>query len=100
VTGNGLCDSHGHCSFDKGDRSAHCFCNEGYSGKDCSTKGNSATYDGFSVQMGLLITLLIIALILVGAVGFLAYKVTEFRKVQQYSSYSSLPGTEMVERVI
>eukprot|EP01031_Cornospumella_fuschlensis_P000941 gene941-1184_t len=47
--------------------------------------------------MGLLITLLIVAAILVGAVGYLALKVTEFRKMQ---TYSQLSGTEMVERVI
>ena len=66
-------------------------------------KGSSGStaYDGFSVQLGLLITLLLIALGLTGGIVYLSYQVAEFRKQQVSSHYSSLPGgeSEMVETV-
>ena len=103
VTGNGLCDSHGHCAFDKKAKKPYCFCNEGYSGSACNHKGSSGNsgYDGKSVQIGLLVTLLLIALGLTGGVIYMAYEVQEFRKQQISSHYNSLPGgdREMVETV-
>ncbi len=61
----------------------------------------SEYYDGFSVQLGLLITLLIIALGLTGGIVYLSYQISEFRKHQITSNYSQLPGGEheMVETV-
>lgn len=103
ITSNGLCDSHGHCAYDYKSKQAYCFCNSGYSGNDCSSKSSSSTaaYDGFSVQLGLLITLLVITLILIGGIGFIVYKITILRK--QQNAYDSLPSshgvTEMVETV-
>jgi hypothetical protein len=102
VTKNGLCDSHGHCSFDKTLKKAYCYCNSGYSGSDCSTKSSSpTTYDGFSVQLGLLITLLLVALGLTGGMVYLSLKIGEFRKQQIGSHYKTLPGgeSELVETV-
>lgn len=103
VTGNGLCDSHGHCAFDKKAKKPYCYCNEGYSGSACSHKGSSskAGYDGQSVQIGLLVTLLLVALGLTGGVIYMAYEVQEFRKQQISSHYNTLPGgdREMVETV-
>lgn len=102
VTGNGLCNSHGHCAYDYHAKKSYCYCNSGYSGAACDQKGSgsSDTYDGYSVQLGLLITLLILALGLTGGVVFMAYKVAEFRKEQISSHYTSLPSeSEMVETV-
>ena len=49
--------------------------------------------------MGLLITLLIVALLLIGVVGFMVYKIALFRK-EASSSYGLIAGgTEMVETV-
>jgi hypothetical protein len=56
------------------------------------------TYDGFSVQLGLLITLLIVTLSLLGGIGFLVHRVTQLRK-EQISDNSSHSGTEMIETV-
>jgi len=100
ITGNGLCDSHGLCHYDDTSRKAYCYCNSGYSGSDCSSQGQEAApYDGYSVQMGLLITLMILAILLVVVVGFLVYRITELRK-QHNSDYGALPsGAEMVETV-
>jgi len=103
ITHNGLCDSHGHCAFDHSKKSSYCYCNDGYYGSSCSNKGSgeTTTYDGFSVQLGLLITLLLIAMGLTGGVVYLAYEIAEFRKQQIDSNYSSLPDgeSEMVETV-
>lgn len=101
VTGNGLCDSHGLCKYDKHAKQAYCYCNEGYSGSSCSTKSGSESYDGFSVQLGLLITLLIVVIVLAGGMVYLALKIAEFRKQQISSHYKTLPGgeNELVETV-
>ncbi len=52
------------------------------------------------MQLGLLITLLIIALALTGGVVYLAFRVGQFRKDQVSSHYTHLPSeSEMVETV-
>jgi hypothetical protein len=101
ITKNGLCDSHGICHYDTVNRKPYCYCNTGYAGKDCSQSATAAaTYDGYSVQLGLLITLMIVAILLVGGVGYLVWRISEMRK-EHSSDYSALPGgsTEMVETV-
>lgn len=101
VTANGLCDSHGHCAMDDTRSVPYCFCNEGYYGDSCaSTKVPSTeTYDGYSVQVGFLVTLLIITVVLTGGLMFMGFQVMEFRKEQIGSHYKSLAGgeNEMVE---
>lgn len=108
VTSKGLCSSHGHCAYDPKKKVPYCYCNEGYSGSDCSQKSSSSSkdssddeYDGFSVQLGLLITLLIIALGLTGGVVYLAWQIGEYRKEQISNNYNTLPGSEaeMVDTV-
>ena len=107
MTKNGLCSSHGHCAFDDQSKKPYCYCNEGYSGSDCSQKSSSSDgsssdeYDGFSVQLGLMITLLIIAMGLTGGVVYLAWQIGEYRKEQVSNHYSSLAGSEaeMVDTV-
>lgn len=104
MTGNGLCDSHGHCAVDVKTRKPYCFCNEGYHGAACNSRSSgsgSGSYDGYSVQIGLLVTLLLIAMGLTGGVVYMAYEVQEFRKQQISSHYSTLSNgdREMVETV-
>lgn len=102
MTSNGLCNSHGHCAYDYTTKKSYCYCNEGYYGSSCSStsSGSSAIYDGYSVQIGLLVTLLVLALGLTGAVIYMAFKIAEYRKDQINTNYKSLPGDhEMVETV-
>jgi len=103
VTSKGLCDSHGHCAFDYVSKKAYCYCNEGYSGSDCSSQSSSTstTYDGFSVQLGLLITLLLIAAGLTAGIAYMAFQISEYRKHQISNNYKSLSGgeAEMTETV-
>jgi uncharacterized membrane protein AbrB (regulator of aidB expression) len=51
--------------------------------------------------MTLLVILMIVAILLVGGVGYLVWRITEMRKEHTSDMYSALPGngTEMVETV-
>jgi hypothetical protein len=103
ITKHGLCNSHGHCAWDKNSKQAYCYCNEGYSGSSCSDKtssGSDSTYDGLGVQIGLLVTLLVVTVGLAGVISYMVYKVTMLRKekfMETALEYSSLSGgAEMV----
>ena len=98
MTKHGLCNSHGHCAYDKSSRQAYCYCNEGYSGSSCSNKESSSgegSYDGLTVQIVLLITLLLVTLALGGVISYMIYRVTALRKerlLENAAEYSVLPG--------
>mmetsp|Transcript_6215 Transcript_6215/g.9371 ORF Transcript_6215/g.9371 Transcript_6215/m.9371 type:complete len:297 (-) Transcript_6215:143-1033(-) len=99
ITKNGLCNSHGHCAYDSVNKKSYCYCNAGYSGSSCTSSGSDdESYNGFAVQLALLITLLIITVVLVGVIGYMIYKITDLRK-QQADDYSLLSsGAEMTHR--
>jgi len=102
TSGGGLCDSHGHCAYDYVAKKAYCYCNDGYSGSDCSSKSKATTtYDGFSVQLALLIVLLLVALGLTGGIVYMAWQIQEYRKHQISNNYKSLSGgeAEMTESI-
>ena len=57
------------------------------------------------MQMGFLITLMVITLILVGVVGLMGYRIQLYRKQQEMAAYHSLStggfsddGAEMIDR--
>ena len=97
ITSNGLCNSHGHCAYDYNSKKAYCYCNEGYTGDSCTTRGSSSGSSVSSTQIGLLVTLLIVTIGLVGVVGYMVYRITKYRKEQLDYSALSMQGTEMVE---
>ncbi len=104
VTSMGLCSNHGHCAYDFVNEKAYCYCNDGYSGADCSSKvvsSGTSTYDGHSVQVGLMVVLIILTVLLISVVGYMYFKIKDYRKEQQYGSeYSSHSmHAEMVETV-
>lgn len=96
ITSEGLCNSHGHCHYDEKLKTAYCYCNEGYSGAACSNKASSSSgYDGKSVQIGLMSTLLVITIGLTATISWLIYQVTVLRReklLEGGGSYSSLSG--------
>lgn len=97
VTKNGLCNSHGHCAFDTVNKKSYCYCNAGYGGSSCKKQEGSGDYDGYGVQMGLLVTLLIVTVGLVVVIGGLIHRITQLRK-QQVDNYNTLSrSSEMVE---
>lgn len=95
MTKHGLCNSHGHCAFDKINKESYCYCNAGYKGDSCSDRDDNSSYDGFSVQLGLLITLLVITTVLVGIVGVMIYRIFTYRKEQEEAVYSALTTSSM-----
>jgi len=94
ITSNGLCNSHGHCSYDKINKKPYCYCNYGWYGPSCSDIKAAHTYNGLSVQIGLLIVLLIIAIVLVAIVGYMVHKIIEYRREKliysQLTTHSSM----------
>ncbi len=79
---------------------------QGYGGKACTPGGTSSSSSGvdvYSIQLAFMIILLLAALVLTGFVGFLALRITQFRK-EQMTSYRSnymsgqgdFMGSEMV----
>ena len=98
TTNNGLCDSHGHCAWDYTNSKAHCYCNSGRGGADCSEKvpmdlssneNAGVSAPNYGTQIGLLGTLLAVVIVLVGSVAFMVYQVYKFRAEgrQKYSSF-------------
>ena len=102
MTKNGLCNSHGHCSFDEYQKKSYCFCNKGYAGDSCSSAEESteSSGSGYSVQITLLVVLLLITVALIGVTGFMVRKITMFRQEQadDYYSLASQEGTEMANQ--
>jgi hypothetical protein len=99
ITDKGLCNGHGHCYYDVALKQPYCYCNTGYSGTSCSQKTSSTEgYSHLHAEVAIMIFLLIIAVVLVGFVGFLAYRVTEFRKQQAYSHLPRGGDMELTDR--
>jgi len=111
ITSNGLCNSHGHCHYDRKAKAPYCYCNEGWGGSACDQQGASSSSSssssggksstksstGVSMQIGLLIGLLILTVLLIGIVGFMVVKINEYRKEQfEKEEMSSHHNTEMV----
>mgnify|MGYP000698793684 CR=1 FL=1 len=97
VTKNGLCNSHGYCAWDPKAKEAYCLCNEGYSGDDCTTSGGEESYDGYSVQVGLLVTLMVVTLSLIGVIGIMIYRIKSYsvgdgRSPQKYNPLGMMPN--------
>ncbi len=107
VTSAGLCSSHGHCAYDYVNEKSYCYCNEGYGGSDCSSKiavAGSSQYDGYSVQLGLMVILVVLTVLLIGVVGYMYFKIADYRREQQFSAVASSYSShglhaEMVETV-
>jgi len=61
----GVCSDHGVCAWDQSNARAHCFCDEGYTGADCSSVDKGTKSSGTSgAVIGLLVTVLLVAVVL------------------------------------
>ena len=94
MTSNGLCNNHGHCGYDAVRQTSYCFCNEGYYGDSCEDStdpyASGSSWDGHSVQVGLLITLLGIAGVLVYMVVTMGKKI-RIARMDAAAGYGQLP---------
>lgn len=59
-----LCAGHGICGYDRSNSKAKCFCDTGFGGADCNTAVDESTSGGNGAIIGLLVTVLLIALVL------------------------------------
>lgn len=86
-----LCAGHGICKYDVDASASRCFCNQGYSGNDCSqldsaaASASSAHCDGFCVALVFVVILLVAAI--VGAIVLL-YRVRKIATAK--NKFSSL----------
>ena len=83
VTTDGLCNSHGFCAYDSKERSAYCYCNEGYGGNACELmdSGSGSVWGlSYPTLANLMIVLLVVTVALVLSVMLMGYRFLEFRK--------------------
>jgi hypothetical protein len=57
-----------------------------------STGDSSQESYGYEIEIAFLVILLLAAVVLTGFVGYLAFRITEFRKEQLIASYSGYNG--------
>lgn len=95
-----LCGGHGICDYDKTNKGAKCFCDDGWAGKDCNTEFDSSVMPGSGMSgtaVGLLVVLLLISIALVGLVVFMAKQVRAYRN--DATNYMQIRGQEMSEEI-
>jgi len=91
-----LCNGHGHCAYDDHRKESYCFCDYGFGGDECQVaEPDEESYDGVSVQVGLMSTLLVLALLMIGGLSYMIFRVMEYRKAQDVGIYNFLSSVEM-----
>jgi len=90
-----LCAGHGLCGWDQSNKKAKCFCDDGYTGTDCSKKGSSTSSSG-GVK-GLVILLLLLTMGLIGVIVFMAKQVRAYRN--DATNYMQIRGQELSEQM-
>lgn len=78
LTNGRLCTGHGICDYDTSVKSSRCFCNDGFSGDDCSISG-AAGGSGLSALASVLIVVVIFLVGTLGFLGFLWYRIRSLR---------------------
>lgn len=77
-TSNGMCDNHGHCGFDHMLKASYCYCNEGHYGDACENHTDldkQSTWTAHSMQIGFILTLIVVTLFLVWVVVSMKAKI-------------------------
>eukprot|EP01034_Spumella_vulgaris_P021474 gene21474-27509_t len=93
VSNRQLCGGQGHCAFDEDKVAARCFCNNGYTGNDCTQKVDTSTTLNYSpALLGLIITLFIIICVLIGSVLFMVRQISAYK--EDMANYRQLQGTQ------
>ena len=76
-------ERHGICRTDAEVDAVRCFCDEGYSGSDCGTKGGSSQA-GYGGIIAILIILFILMIGMGGVIFYLAKQMVAFKKDNRY----------------
>jgi len=91
VSNRQLCGGQGHCAYDDDKAAARCFCNNGFTGSDCTQKvDNSTTLNYSPALLGLIITLFIIICVLVGSIVYMVRQITAYK--EDMANYQALQG--------
>jgi hypothetical protein len=91
VANRKLCAGNGHCAYDDDANEAKCFCNRGWTGSDCNEEPTSDTSKNYSpVLLGLIITLFIIVIVLVGAMVLMVRQLAAYK--EDITNYQALKG--------
>ncbi len=95
LVGMSLCNAKGHCAYDTDIQSARCFCDEGYTGDDCSlTMAETQEVAQKSGSLtGLIVTLFVLIVLLVGAVLMMYKQVSAYK--EDNANYMALAGGDM-----
>ena len=75
-----LCGGHGLCGYDKTNKAPKCFCDTGYAGIDCSTAADDSGSGGNGAIIGLLVTLLLVAVVLGVVLFFVVRMLKAYRQ--------------------
>lgn len=89
VANRQLCGGNGHCAYDYDKSGARCFCNHGYSGPSCTDEGSDGS-DYSPALTGLIITLFVIILALVGSIVYMYKQVSAYK--DDMAHYQVLKG--------
>ena len=91
VSNRHLCGGQGHCAYDEDKGGARCFCNNGYTGSDCATTASSNSDKNYSpALLGLIITLFIIIVALIGSLLFMVKQMSAYK--EDLANYQVLKG--------
>lgn len=92
VSNRELCGGNGHCAYDYDKNAAKCFCNKGFSGDACDVEGSSSTSSYSPALTGLIISLFVIILTLVGAIVYMYKQVSAYK--DDMAHYQVLKGED------
>ena len=92
VSNRKLCGGNGHCAYDEDKAAARCFCNNGYGGTDCTSGNSSSSGKNYSpALLGLIITLFIIIVALIGSLWFMVGQLSAYK--EDLANYQVLKGS-------
>jgi hypothetical protein len=88
-----LCGGHGVCAYDKTNARPKCFCDTGFAGADCATADSGASLTSSGTVIGLLVTVFLLSLVLIGVLVFLVRQIRAYRK--DATNYMAIRGGEL-----
>jgi len=92
VSNRHLCGGNGHCAYDDDKHAARCFCNNGYTGADCSKTATDDSLNYSPALLGLIITLFIIVCALAAGLLFMVRQIAAYK--DDMAHYEVLKGGE------
>lgn len=92
VSNRHLCGGNGHCAYDTDKFAARCFCNNGYTGADCTKSDGDSDLNYSPALLGLIITLFIIVCALAAGLLFMVRQIAAYK--EDMAHYEVLKGED------